>query len=123
VVEILYKELAYAVVGAAMEVHRCLGSGFLESVYQAALAHELESRAIPFQQYVHLPVCYKGITVGDFVADMVVEQKIILELKAVETLHAKHAAQARNYLAATGLRLALLLNFGTDSLQRERIIR
>ncbi len=106
-----------------MEVHRCLGPGFLESVYQGALAQELADRGIPFEQYVRLPVCYKGVQVGDFIADMVIDQKIILELKAVEALHPKHAAQARNYLAATGLRLAILLNFGTESLQRERVVR
>jgi GxxExxY protein len=123
VVEILYRDLSYAIVGAAMEVHRQLGAGFLASVYQAALAHELESQGIAFEQYAHLPVCYKGISVGDFIADMVVGQQIILELKAVEALHPKHAAQARNYLAATGLRLAILLNFGAESLQRQRVIR
>jgi GxxExxY protein len=123
VTELVHKDLSYAIVGAAMEVHRHLGPGFLESVYQAALARELIARAIRIDQYKRLPVCYKGVLVGEFVADIVVEDKIILELKAVDTLHPKHAAQARNYLAATGLDLGIVLNFGADSLQQQRVIR
>lgn len=121
--EIIYPELSYAIIGAAMEVHRHLGPGFLESVYQSALAHELACRGIQVEEQKRLPVLYKGVAVGDFVADLVIEQKIILELKAVEALHPKHAAQARNYLAATGLRLAICLNFGSSSLERERVVR
>ncbi len=121
--EILYKELAYAVVGAAMEVHRVLGPGFLEAVYQAALAQELALRGICFEQFKRLPVTYKGVSVGEYEADFVVEDKIILELKAVSALHPKHEAQALHYLTATGCRLALLLNFGADSLERKRIVR
>lgn len=121
--EILYKELSYAIVGAAMEVHRILGPGFLESVYQAALAHEFSLRGIPFEQFRRLPVTYKGAPVGEYVADFVVNEQIIVEIKAVSSLNAVHEAQALNYLAATGFRLALLLNFGAESLQRKRIVR
>jgi GxxExxY protein len=121
--KILFKELSYAVVGAAMEVHRSLGPGFLESVYEAALAHELALRGIPFEQQKRLPVQYKGQLVGDYVADFVVDGKIILELKAVSSFATAHEAQAHNYLAATGLRLAILLNFGAGSLQQKRIVR
>ena len=121
--DILFKELSYAVVGAAMEVHRLLGPGFLEAVYQAALAHELALRNIRFEQLKRLPVTYKGVSVGEYVADFVIEGKIILELKAVSTLHPRHEAQAINYLAATGLRLVILLNFGADSLQHKRLVR
>ena len=106
-----------------MEVHRTLGPGFLEAVYEAALAHELTLRGIPFEQQKRLPVQYKGQQVGDFVADLVVDGKIILELKAVSKLTAAHEAQAHNYLAATGLRLAIILNFGSASLQQKRIVR
>lgn len=122
-VEIFYKELAYAIIGAAMEVHRILGPGFLEAVYQAALAHELTLRGIQFEQFKRLPVTYKGILAGEYVADFVVEDKIILEIKAVSTLNSAHEAQAINYLTATGFRLALLLNFGTASLQYKRLVR
>ena len=121
--KILYKELSYAIVGAAMEVHRILGPGFLEAVYQTALAHELTLRNIHFEQFKHLPVIYKGILVGDYVADFVIEGKIILEIKAVSTLHPRHEAQAINYLTVTGFRLAILLNFGADSLRYKRMVK
>jgi GxxExxY protein len=121
--KVLYRELSYTVVGAAMEVHRTLGPGFLEAVYQAALAHELELRQIRFEQFKRLPVVYKERLVGDYEADFVIEDKIILEIKAVSTLHPKHEAQAINYLAATGLRLAILFNFGADSLQHKRLVK
>ena len=121
--EIIYKELSYAIVGAAMEVHRILGPGFLEAVYQAALAHELTLRGIRFEQFKRLPVSYKGVLVGDYIADFVIEGEIILELKAVSALTKAHEAQAHNYLAATGLRLAILLNFGVESFQQKRIVR
>jgi len=121
--EILYKELSYVIIGAAMEVHRLLGSGYLEAVYQAALAHELCLRSIQYKQFVQLPVKYKGILVGDYEADFVIEDKIVLELKAAAALHPKHHAQAGNYLTTSGLRLAILLNFGADELQSKRVVR
>jgi GxxExxY protein len=121
--EVLFKELSLAVVGAAMEVHRTLGSGFLEAVYQKALAHELRLRGILFEEQVYLPVTYKGIPVGDYIADFVVDGKIILELKAVKAIDDAHKAQAINYLAATGFELAIILNFGESSLKQERVVR
>jgi len=121
--EILYKELSYAVVGAALEVHQILGPGYLEKVYHAALTQELALRHIHFEQFKKLPVSYKGVPVGDYVADIIVEEKIILELKGLSTLHPRHFAQAQNYLAATGLRLAIVLNFGADSLQSKRVLK
>ena len=121
--EILFKELSYAVVGAAMEVHRALGAGFLESVYQAALAYELRLRNIPFEEQVRLPVYYKGQLVGEYIADFVIDSKIILEIKAITELSDVHRAQAINYLAVTGFELALLLNFGAPKLQQERLVR
>ena len=120
--ELIYKELSYNIVGAAMEVHRILGPGFLEAVYQASLAHELTLRQIPIEQYKRLPVIYKGISVGEYEADFVVAGEIILELKAVSAFHPRHEAQAINYLTATGLKLAILLNFGEDSLRHKRVI-
>ena len=121
--ELLFQELTYAINGAAMEVHRILGSGFLEAVYQLALEHELTLRGIPFEPRKELPVTYKGQAVGMYIADIVVDGKIILELKAISALNKAHEAQAHNYLAATGLRLAILINFGAPSLQWKRIIR
>ena len=121
--KILFKELSYKIIGAAMEVHRILGPGFLEAVYQKALAHELTLRGIRFEQFKRLPVYYKGILVGEYEADFVIEDKIILEIKAVSLLHPKHEAQAINYLTATGFRLAILLNFGTSSLEHQRLVK
>ncbi len=121
--ELIFQDLSYAIIGAAMEVHRILGGGFLEAVYQAALAHELALRGIAFEQQVRLPVHYKDVLVGEYVADFVIEGKIILEIKSVSALNDVHKAQAINYLVATGYKLALLLNFGTESLQHRRIVR
>ncbi|MCZ7574949.1 MAG: GxxExxY protein [Ardenticatenaceae bacterium] len=121
--KILYKELSYAIVGAAMEVHRILSPGSLEAVYQASLAHELSLRGIQFEQFKKLPVSYKGVLVGEYVADFVIEDKIIVELKAVSTLHPRHDAQALNSLTATGFRLALVLNFGAASLEHKRVVK
>lgn len=106
-----------------MEVHRVLGPGFLESVYEEALAHEFELRRIPYERQKRLPVQYKGRLVGDYVADFVVGEQVILELKAVSGLTKMHEAQAHNYLAATGLRLAIMINFGEASLKQKRIVR
>lgn len=121
--EILYRELSYRVVGAAMEVHRTLGSGFLEAVYHTALALELRLQQIPFESKKALPVAYKGQVVGQYEADLVVDSKIIVELKSASALSPTHIAQVHHYLAATGLRLALLLNFGRESLEMKRIVK
>jgi GxxExxY protein len=121
--EILFKELSFAVVGAAMEVHGQLGGGFLESVYHTAMAYELGLRQIPFESRKALPVLYKGQLVGQYEADILVESSIILELKAVSAISAAHVAQAHHYLAATGLRLAIIMNFGAMSLETKRIAK
>ena len=123
VAEILFKDLSYAVVGAAMEVHGQLGRGFLESVYHRALAHELALRQIPFESKKSLAVLYKGEPAGEYEADMVVDGKIIVELKSVSAIGAAHVAQARNYLAATGLRLAIIFNIGAESLEYKRVVK
>jgi len=93
-VELLYKELTFAVIGAAMEVHKILGPGFLEAVYQTALERELTLREIPFEQKVKLPVTYKDVSVGVYEADLVIDQKFIVEIKAVSKLNTSHQAQA-----------------------------
>jgi len=121
--DILFKELSYAIVGAAMEVHRVLGPGFLESVYEAALAYELTLRGIHFEPQKHLPVYYKEQLLGEYIADLVIEGQIIIELKAVSAISPAHEAQAHHYLAATGTKLAIILNFGAESLQQKRIVR
>jgi GxxExxY protein len=122
-VELLYKEQTFAVIGAAMEVHKILGPGFLEAVYQGALEKELSLRGIPFEPKVKLPVTYKDVMVGIYEADLVINKKFVVEIKAVSKFNARHQAQAMHYLSATGLRLALLLNFGTGSLEHRRVIK
>ena len=120
---IIHGELSYQVIGSAMEVHRTLGPGFLESVYQKALARELLLRQVMFEEQVPLIVRYKEAIVGDFIADFVVDTCIIIEIKAISTLHPKHEAQTLNYITLTGFRLGLLINFGTQSLQYKRIVK
>jgi GxxExxY protein len=118
----LYKELSYTVIGAAMEVHRILGAGFLESVYEEALAHEFDQRGILYQGQAELIVRYKEIIVGKFYADFLVDEKIVVELKAIKRLTEIDEAQLLNYLKGTGYRVGLLLNFGTSSLEHRRRI-
>jgi GxxExxY protein len=121
--EILFKTLSFAIIGAAMEVHKILGPGFLESVYQVALEKELTLRGIRFQHQVELPVSYKGDLVGMYKADLVIEGKVIVEIKGISKLNASHNAQALHYLAATGLQLAIIINFGSSSLEYHRVVK
>jgi len=118
--DFLYKELTYAIIGAAMEVHRVLGPGFLESVYEEALAHEIDLRAIPHQGQARLAVRYKEIVAGEFRADFLVNGKVVVELKAVKALTEGDEAQLLNYLKGTAYRVGLLLNFGAPSLEYTR---
>jgi len=121
--ELLYRELTYAVIGAAMEVHKLLGSGFLEAVYQSALAHELNLRRIVHEEQVPLKIRYKGIVAGDYRPDFLVDGKVVVEIKATKGLTEIDEAQLINYLNGTGFRLGLLINFGAPSLQyRRRIV-
>ena len=107
--ELLYKELTFAVIGAAMEVHKILGPGFLESVYQVALERELTLRGIPFEKQVRLPVNYKDVLVGEYIADFMIDEKFVVEIKAVSNFNSQHQAQAMHYLAATGFALPYYL--------------
>ena len=108
---------AHAVIGAAIEVHRHLGAGFLESVYEEALAFEMAERDIPFVRQPEVQLTYKGHRVGVGRLDFLVGGGLILELKAVESLNPIHHAQALNYLRATGHPLALLINFNVTVLK------
>jgi GxxExxY protein len=118
--KLLYEDLTYAVLGAAQEVHRTLGPGYLESVYGEALAHELDLRSIPYERQAPLTVRYKEIVAGDFKADLWVDRKVLVELKALKALTDVDEAQLLNYLKATGCRVGLLLNFGSRSLEHRR---
>ena len=111
--ELILKEEVYAIVGAAMEVHRELGPGFLEPVYQEAMEIELTGAAIPFVPRQELPISYKGKPLNKkYIADLICYGQIIGEVKALERLSGKEEAQIINYLKATGLCVGLLLNFG-----------
>lgn len=116
-------DLAGKVIGAAMEVHRCLGPGFGESVYENALTIELASSKIVAERQKPIEVKYKEQCVGNFVADLVVDQTLIVELKAVQTILPIHEVQLVNYLTATGIDEGVLLNFGSESLQFKKKFR
>ena len=115
---LLYAELSHAILGACIEVHRHIGPGQLESVYQRAVEHELALREIPFRAQVPIAMIYKGERVGDFFADLIIDDKVIVELKTVEHLLAVHTAQVLSYLRSTRLRLGLLVNFNVPVLVR-----
>lgn len=122
--ELIYRNEAYAIIGAAMEVYNQLGCGFLESVYQEALEIELESRGIPFNSQQEFLLYYKGRQLKKyFKPDLVCYEKIIVDLKAIERLTSGDIAQMQNYLNGTKLELGLLINFGARSgLESKRII-
>ena len=113
----------YAILGAAMEVHRVLGRGFLEAVYRQALRMELDDRKVPFRCEAELIIRYKGVPLEcRYKADFICQDEIILECKAKTDLDAIDRAQTLNYMKATGFRRALLLNFGSQKLEYERIV-
>jgi GxxExxY protein len=110
------------VIGAAFEVSNVLGPGFLEKVYERALLKELALLGLSAQAQVRCPVMYKGQGVGEYLSDMVVEKEIVVELKCVESFTNEHLAQCINYLRATNLKLALLVNFQKPKVEWKRIV-
>lgn len=109
------------VVGAAYEVSNVLGAGFLEKVYERALLTELRLRGLTSKPQTVFPVAYKGQCVGEYVADLVVEDRLIVELKCVDCFSSQHLAQCINYLKASGLRVALLINFQKPRVEWRRV--
>jgi GxxExxY protein len=121
---LMYAELTYCIIGAAQEVHRELGPGYLESVYEDALCHELALAGIGFRRQVDLDVHYKDVVFKNrFCADLLVDEKVLVENKAIRNLTPQDEGQLINYLKTTGLRIGLLFNFGgTGRLQAVRRI-
>ncbi len=115
--------LTEKIIGCAMKVHSALGPGFLESVYQNALEHELRKAGLRIETNKAINVHYDGVVVGEYHADMLVEEKVLIELKAAQSLVSAHEVQLVNYLTATGMDIGLLLNFGAPRLQFKRKTR
>lgn len=119
---LLHGDLTFKIIGIGMQVHSTLGHGFLEKVYENSMMVALRSAGIFAEQQVPIKVVFEGVIVGDYFADILVEKKVILELKASERITDFHKAQALNYLKATGIDLALILNFGAKSFEHHRLI-
>ena len=116
------RELTYLINGSIFEVNRELGVGFLEKVYENALLIELLKRGLKAENQVPIKVKYKGVEVGEYYADIVVENQVILEIKAVESLQKIHEAQLLNYLKATGYKIGLLVNFKHPKAEVKRFV-
>jgi GxxExxY protein len=120
--DLAHNELTRAIIGAAMEVHSTLGPGFLESVYEEAMAIEFNLRKMPYERQKAIPVMYKGEKAKDFFCDFLVDGKVLVELKALKAITNVEESQVLNYLKATGLQVGLLINFGEQSLRYKRLV-
>ncbi len=119
----LHSELTGKIIGCALEVHKALGNGFQEVIYQRALAIEMTQQGLKFSREHEMDIFYKGIKIGNRRVDFFVEEKIMVEIKAVIQLEDVHLAQAINYLEAYGLEVGLLINFGSRSMQFKRVMK
>jgi GxxExxY protein len=115
-------DVTRTIIGSAIEVSRVLGAGFLEKVYERAMIQELALRGLKAEPQVSFRVCYKGQYIGEYIADLVMEQKVIVELKCVERLVNEHLAQCINYLKASGMDVALLINFQRPKVEWKRVV-
>lgn len=120
--DVLFPELSYQIMQAAFEVHNQLGPGFSETIYESALIIELADQKVPFEQQKQIEVNYKEKHISAYQLDIVVDNKIILELKAISELADIHKQQLLSYLKATNLQLGILINFGTKRVQSGRIV-
>ena len=116
-----YEDITGKIIGCAMKVHSVLGNGFQEVIYQRALAIEMENQGLKYQREMEMKIFYSGIDIGTRRVDFFVEEKIMVELKAITKLEEVHIAQAMNYCQAYGLPIGLLINFGSRSLEFKRI--
>ncbi|HVM70921.1 MAG TPA: GxxExxY protein [Anaerolineales bacterium] len=120
--DVLFSELSYRIMEAVFEVHNRLGPGFSEQVYQRALIAEFEIREIPFEAEKNINVLYREKVIGNYRLDLLVDGKIIMELKAVDSLNDLFKQQLNSYLKATGMRLGILINFGSRRVEYVRIV-
>ena len=120
--KIVYRELSFKIVGCALQVHKALGPGFPEAVYERALELEMQKQGLRFERQKIYRVTYEDKPVGDFRADFLVEGKIILELKAVTEPPRVFERQLHSYIQVSGMRLCILLNFGREKLESKRIV-
>ena len=120
--KIIFKEESYEIVGAAIRVWKTLGYGFLEKVYENALVIELRKRDFRVEQQEPVKVRYEDQIVGDYVADIVVNDAILLQIKSAQLIADEHVAQTLNYLKATGIRLGIILNFGPEQMEHKRLV-
>ncbi len=121
IAEFKYKEITEKIIGSSMKVHAALGNGFQEVIYQRALEIEMQDAGLKFSREMSMPVFYKGKEIGERRVDFFVENKIMVELKAIINLENVHLAQAKNYLEAYNIEIGLLINFGSISIQIKRL--
>ncbi len=119
----LYEETTGKILGCAFEIAKELGAGFLESVYEKAMMVAMEEKGLAGREQHPIRVMFRGRCVGDFIADILVEDRVMVELKAVKALVPEHDAQVINYLNATGIEVGLLINFGNPKLEYRRFTR
>ncbi|MCR6629977.1 MAG: GxxExxY protein [Magnetospirillum sp.] len=122
-VDAVVEKITEQIIGGAFEVSRLMGHGFLEAVYRKCLGHELRLRGLAYREEVAFHIAYKANPVGTYIADLIVEERVIVELKAVEALNSQHTGQLLNYLKAADLSVGLLLNFGKPRLELKRVLR
>ncbi len=118
-----YSDITQKIIGCAMKVHRVLGNGFQEKIYQRALAIEMKNQRLEFMREMEMPIFYEEYEIGTRRVDFFVENKIMVELKAMSALDDTHLAQAINYLEAYRMEVGLLINFGAKSLQFKRVVK
>ncbi len=119
---LIHEALTYKIIGCAFEVHKELGPGFLESAYEAAMQVELKTAGLSTVSQQMFPLLYKGSKIKDFFCDLVIDDKVIVELKAISRITDIERAQLLNYLKVTGIKVGLIINFGQTSLKHERLV-
>ncbi len=120
--KIIYKELSYEIIGSAMNVYNTLNYGYLEKVYEKALTISLKKKKITVETQIPIKIIFEGEVVGDYICDMLIDNLIIVEVKAVKNLSQIHVAQLINYLRGANKKLGLLINFGSDKLEYKRVL-